>query len=123
MNIIRVEYRFLRLSTNLLALVELHPGSNVPQATTCLYPYEPYLTEGRKSVVNIFEDLKEWLVDQELALELAIDEAKRKPIIDYRNKSGRSRDICLWNYLDPLEEVVWGEYCPLFDNEFNYILR
>lgn len=122
MNIIRVEYRFLRLSTN-LALVELHPSSNVPQPTTCLYPKPPYLSETRKTVISALEDIDDWLFDQHLAFTLAIAEAKRYPIIDYCNKSGRSRDVCLWNYLDPLEEVEWDEYCPLFDNEFNYVLR
>ena len=121
MNIIRVEYRFLRLSTNLLALVELLPKCDIPQPTTCLYPHEPYLTEGRKSVVSIFEDLKEWLVDQEFALELAIDEAKRHSIIEYKCTEPEYREICLWVYRDPL--VYWDEYCPLFDNDYNYVLR
>lgn len=123
MNIIRVQYRFLRLSTNLLALVELHPNSNVPQPTTCLYPYKPYLTEGRESVVrvSIFEDFDEWIVDQKLALYLAVEEAKRKPIVVFQCTNPEHREICLWVYRDPL--VYWDEYCPLFDNEFNYVLR
>lgn len=121
MNIIRVKYRFLRLSTNLLALVKLHPGSNVPQPTTCLYPTIPYLTEGRKSVVSIFEDFNEWIEDQELALYLAIEEAKRHSVIEFKCTNLEYREICLWAYRDPL--VYWDEYCPLFDNEFNYVLR
>lgn len=121
MNIIRVEYRFLRLSTNLLALVELSSGCNIPQATTCLYPFPPYLTENRKYVVGLFENTIEWLVDQEFALELAVDEAKRHSIIDFKCSNPEYREVCLWVYRDPL--VYWDEYCPLFDNEFNYILR
>lgn len=121
MNITRVEYRFLRLSTNLLALVELLPRCNVPQATTCLYPYEPYLTNSRKSVVSIFEDFDEWIDDQKLALYLAVEEAKRHPVIEFKCTNPEYREICLWAYRDPL--VYWDEYCPLFDNEFNYVLR
>lgn len=123
MNIIRVEYRFLRLSTNLLALVELHLSSDVPQPTTCLYPQEPYLTKSRKSVVSIslFEDLEEWIDDQKLALYLATEEAKRHSVIEFKCTNPEYREICLWVYRDPL--VYWDEYCPLFDNEFNYILR
>ena len=121
MNIIRVEYRFLRLSANLLALVELLPGCNIPQPTTCLYPLPPYLTENRKSVVGLFENTVEWLVDQEFALKLAIEEAKRKPVIEFKCTNPEYREVCLWVYRDPL--VYWDEYCPLFDNEYNYVLR
>jgi hypothetical protein len=121
MNIIRVEYRFLRLSTNLLALVELHPGSKVPQPTVCLYPEPPYLTDSRKSVVSLFENIEEWITDQKLALYLAVEEAKRKPVIEYKCTNPEYREVCLWVYRDPL--VYWDEYCPLFDNEFNYVLR
>ena len=121
MNIFRVEYRFLKLSTDLLALVELLPGCNIPQPTTCLYPYKPYLTEGRKSVVSIFEDFDEWLDDQKLALYLAVEEAKRHSIIEFKCTEPEYREICLWVYRDPL--VYWDEYCPLLDNELNYVLR
>lgn len=121
MAIIKVDYRFLRLSANLLALTELQPDSNVPQATTCLYPKPPYLTEGRKYVLSVFEDFDEWLVDQEFALELAIGEAKKKPTLEFKCTEPEYREICLWVYRDPL--VYWDEYCPLFDNEFNYVLR
>lgn len=121
MNIIKVEYRFLRLSTNLLALVELIPGCNIPQPTTCLYPCEPYLTDSRKSVINLFEDLQEWLIDQNFAVRLAVEEAKSKPVIEFTCTNPEYREICLWVYRDPL--VYWDEYCPLFDNDFNYVLR
>jgi len=122
MNIIRVEYRFLRLSANLLALVELLPGCNIPQPTTCLYPEFPYLTDSRKSKANnIFENLEEWIEDQSLALELAVEEAKRKSIIEFNCNHPEYREVCLWVYRDPL--VYWDEYCPIFDNEFNYVLR
>lgn len=126
MNVIRVQYRFLRLSNNLLALVELHPNSNLPESTTCLYPSLPYLSNTRKNLVRFWQgedELQDWLVDCQFSFELAISEAKRSQVIDYRNKSGRSREVCLWSYLNPLEEVKWDEYCPLFDDEFNYVLR
>jgi hypothetical protein len=126
MNIIRIEYRFLRLYANLLALVELHPSSNIPQATTCLYPVSPYLSDLRKDLVRFWQgedELQDWLVDCQFSFELAVAEAKRHPIIDYRNKFGRDKEVCLWSYLNPLEEIGWDEYCPLFDNNYNYVLR
>lgn len=113
MNIIRVEYRFLRLSTNLLALVEVFPDSNVPQATTCIYPYKPYLTNSRELVESVYE--------QEFSFQKAVVEAKRKPILEFKCTEPEYREICLWVYRDPL--VYWDEYCPLFDNQFNYVLR
>jgi hypothetical protein len=121
MNIIRVEYRFLRLSDNLLALVEVHPDSYIPQPTVCLYPEPPYLTDSRKSVVSLFESIEEWISDQKLALYLAVEEAKRKPVIEFKCTNPEYREVCLWVYRDPL--VYWDEYCPLFDNNYNYILR
>jgi hypothetical protein len=43
--------------------------------------------------------------------------------IDFSDYQEEVRERILWNYLDPLEDVKWDEYCPLFDNEYKFILR
>lgn len=122
MNIVSVKYRFLRLNSEQLALVEFYPFSLVPEPTTCLYPYFPYLTKERLKCANILEP-KDWITDWKYSFELAVEEAKNFPVIDYRDKLWKEREVMLWGFLDPLQEIVWDKYCPLFDNEFRLILR
>jgi len=124
--IISIKYRFLRLSSDRLALVEIHPNKDLPQPTTCVYPYPPYLTpqrlETEKKIVGtdskrLCEVFLGWNFD------IAVEEAEAHPVIDYQDKIGKEREVVLWNYLDPLEEIKWDEYSPLFDNDLNLILR
>lgn len=126
MNIIQVKYRFLRLSSNLLALVEIMPDSLIPEPSTCLYPQKPYLTPQRENLVRILygqEGFDAWRLECDLAFCLAVKEAKKYRMIDYSTKSGTERDVILWNFLDPLDPIYWDEFVPLFDNTFELILR
>ena len=122
MNIVSVKYRFLRLNSEQLALVEFYPFSLVPEPTKCLYPYPPYLTNERLKWSNILEP-RDWVTDWKYAFDLAVEEAKSFLVIDYLDKLWEEREAILWGFLDPLQEIVWDEYCPLFDNDFNLILR
>ena len=121
MNIVSVKYRFLRLNSEQLALVEFYPFSLVPEPTKCLYPYAPYLTKERLRCANLLES-KNWITEWKYSFDLAVEEAKNFPVIDYRDKLWKEREAILWSFLDPLQEIVWNEYCPLFDNEYKFIL-
>lgn len=124
MNIVSVRYRFLRLSANKLALVELYPFSQKPEQCQELYPAFPYLSDKRLKTVKLFMSAKEWKEDCKKGFELAVEEAKLYPIIDYRGVLGELREVLLWNYLNPLDdEVFWDEFVPLFNNDYNFILR
>lgn len=127
MNIVSVKYRFLRLNSNTLALVELYSFSNKPEVCQQLYPEAPYLTSSRlsllKSVYVSDEELEEWREEQECEFRMAISEACNYPDIDYTDYVGKVRERIMFNYLDPLEDTFWDEYCPLFDNNYNFILR
>lgn len=124
MNIVSVRYRFLRLGADKLALVELYPFSNKPERCGELYPEYPYLSSERMQTVKLFMSLEDWVQDCKEGFELAVEEAKLYPIIDYRGTTGEQKGVLLWNYLDPLEEeIFWDEYVPLFDNDYNFILR
>lgn len=123
MNIVSVRYRFLRLNSEQLALVEIYPFNNKPEPTTCLYPEFPYLSPERVLLAKILKD-SDWLTDWKYSFNLAVTEAKNYPEIDYRSSISDVREVILWNYLNPLDtEIHWDEYCPLFDNHYNYILR
>jgi len=123
--IVSIKYRFLRLSADRLALVEIHPNTPVPQPTTCIYPHSPYLTSQRlKFQKEIFRGNDElWIAYWKKEFDLAVKEAEEHFVIDYQDKIGKNREVILWNYLDPLEEIKWDEYAPLFDNDLNLILR
>lgn len=126
MNIVPVRYRFLRLNSTTLALVELYSFSNKPEVCQQLYPHYPYLSRDRYKLLtdsNNLEKLKDWIAECETDFKLAISEASNYPDIDYEDYIGEVRERVLWNYLDPLEDVIWDEYVPLFDNSYNFILR
>lgn len=123
--IISIQYRFLRLNAERLALVEVHPNTPIPQPTTCIYPSFPYLTSQRlKFQKEIFRgNNKFWIAHWKKEFDLAIKKAEEYFAIDYQDKIGKDREMILWSYLDPLEDVYWDEYAPLFDNDLNLILR
>ena len=118
MNIVSVKYRFLRLNSTTFALVELHPSSNTPEVCQELYFKPPYLTEKRMLAMRrIFntQQIKEWREECEYGLNVAVREAK------YYYKTEKNQEVLLWNLLDPL--TYWDEFVPLFDNDYNLILR
>ena len=123
MNIVSIKYRFLRLNSTTLALVELHPNLDIPEVCQELYFQPPYLTEQRmlamRRILNTTE-IKEWREECEYGFNVAVREAKYYPTINYY-KTEKNREVLLWNLLDPL--TYWDEFVPLFDNEYNYILR
>lgn len=126
MNIVSVKYRFLRLNSTTLALVEIYPFSIKPEVCQQLYPYFPYLSKERFEILTSIyshEELKNWIKEQENDFRLAVSEASNYPDIDFNNNGYVTKEMILWSYLDPLEEVKWDEYCPLFDNEYKFILR
>lgn len=126
MNIISVRYRFLRLNSEQLALVEFYPFSIKPEVCQQLYPVTPYLTYSRLSLLGSIystEELEKWVKEQEYSFRLAVSEASNYPDIDFNKSSFVTKEVMLWNYLNPLEEVFWDEYCPLFDNNYSFILR
>jgi hypothetical protein len=130
MSIVSVKYRFLRLNSTTLALVEIYPFSSSfpskPEVCQQLYPYFPYLSKERFEILTSIyspEELKDWIKEQENDFRLSISEACNYPDIDFGDYHKEVRERILWNYLDPLEEVKWDEYCPLFDNDYKFILR
>ena len=126
MNIVPINYRFLRLNPTALALVEIYQFSDKPEVCQQLYPVAPYLSYSRLSFLKSVNDkkkLKEWIKEQEYDFRMAISEACNYPDIDYEDYIGKVKERVLWNYLDPLEDVFWDEYCPLFDNDYKFILR
>lgn len=123
MKIVTVKYRFLRLNSTTLALVEFQPNSDIPQVCQRLYFKSPYLTEGRLLAMNsIFnsQQMKEWKEECKKYFNLAVKEAKFYDVINYY-KTEKNWEKLLWGKLDPL--VYWDEFVPLFDNEFNFIFR
>lgn len=123
--IVFVTYRFLRLNSKTLALVELHSNKALPQPTTCIYPEFPYLTPQRLEIQKkMFCGSSElWVNTWESDFDRAVEQAEKYPVIDYQDKVGKDREVILWSYLDPLEDVYWDEYAPLFDNNLDLILR
>lgn len=123
--IVSVIYRFLRLNSQTLALVEIHPNNPIPQPTTCVYPESPYLTpqrlETEKKIVG--SDSRHCKIFLGWNFDIAVEQAEESPVIDYQDKIGKEREVILWNYLDPLEDIYWDEYAPLFDNNLDLILR
>ena len=123
MNIVSVKYRFLRLNSTTFALVELHPNSDTPEVCQELYFQPPYLTEKRMLAMRrIFntQQIKEWREECEYGFNVAVREAKYYSTIDYY-KTEKNQEVLLWNLLDPL--TYWDEFVPLFDNDYNLILR
>lgn len=122
-------YRFLRLNSETLALVEVHSNSDIPEVCQELYPYPPYLTDSRKKLLDSYynsEGIGEWKKTQEHEFNLAVKEACNLRVIDYSDTKSycstiEEREVVLWKILDPL--TYWDEFVPLFDNEFNLILR
>lgn len=125
MSIITVDYRFLRLNSQTLALVEIYPDSNIPEVCQELYLQHPYLSIERWRLVNSTlkpKQLEKWKKDIHSAFTVAVKIAKSYSIIDYLDKlKTEEREVVLWKILDPL--TYWDEFVPLFDNEFNLILR
>lgn len=124
--IVFVTYRFLRLNSQTLALVELHPKNPLPQPTTCIFPEFPYLTPQRleiqKKIIGESSN-QNLIINWTKDFCLAVEQAEKYPVIDYQDKVGKNREIILWSYLDPLEDIYWDEYAPLFDNNLDLILR
>ena len=123
MNIVSVKYRFFRLNSTTFALVELHPNSNTSEVCQELYFQPPYLTEKRMLAMRrIFntQQIKEWKEECEYGFNVAVREAKYYSTID-PYKTEKNQEVLLWNLLDPL--TYWDEFVPLFDNDYNLILR
>ena len=120
-----IDYRFLRLNSETLALVEIYPDSDIPEVCQELYLEPPYLTEKRLQLMNTLydsEQIIEWEESCRFGFNLAVRIAKFYPVIDYSSKlKTEERELVLWKMLDPL--TYWDEFCPLFDNEYNLILR
>lgn len=118
-------YRFLRLNSETLALVEVYPPLYLPEPCQEYYLESldsPYATNVPIPRVNNFKQLKEWIEDCKFGFNVAVRTAKFYPIIDYTDQlKTEEREIVLWKILDPL--VYWDEFIPLFDNQFNFILR
>jgi hypothetical protein len=121
--IVPVKYRFLRLNSNTLVLVELYPNSDTPEVCQIQYLEPPYLTKERLETERKSKNtkqIKEWRDDCKFAFNLAVREAKFYPEINYY-RTEKNWEKLLWGRLDPL--VYWDEYVPLFDNDYNLILR
>jgi hypothetical protein len=121
-------YRFLRLNSETLALVEVYLPSYLPEPCQEIYPYEPYLQAERLSCIKqilptiTFQRVEDWKEECEFGFNVAVRTAKFYPIMDYTTRlKTEEREAILWKILDPL--VYWDEFVPLFDNEFNLILR
>jgi len=121
--IVPVKYRFLRLNSNTLALVELYPNSDIPEVCQIQYLEAPYFTEERLTVmrkINNTKQIKEWKEDCKFSFNLAVREAKFYSEINYY-RTEKNWEKLLWGRLDPL--IYWDEFVPLFDNDYNLILR
>lgn len=115
-------YRFLRLNSQTLALVELYPSSYLPEVCLEIYVEFPYINNVKIPKVTSFKELEEWKEDCRFGFQVAVRTAKFYPILDYSEKlKTEEREIVLWNLLDPL--TFWDEFVPLFDNDYNLILR
>ena len=121
--IVPVKYRFLRLNSNTLALVELYPNSDIPEVCQIQYLETPYSTEERLTVMRRIyntRQIKEWKEDCKFSFNLAVREARFYSEIDYY-RTEKNWEKLLWGRLDPL--IYWDEFVPLFDNTYNLILR
>ena len=121
--IVPVKYRFLRLNSNTLALVELYPNSDIPEVCQIQYLETPYFTEERLTVMRRIyntRQIKEWKEDCKFSFNLAVREARFYSEIDYY-RTEKNWEKLLWGRLDPL--IYWDEFVPLFDNTYNLILR
>jgi len=115
-------YRFLRLNSETLALVEIYPPVYLPEPCQEIYPEIPYIDGVKLPPVTNFTQLEEWKEDCRFGFNVAVKVAKFYPIIDYTEQlNTEERETILWKILDPL--VYWDEFIPLFDNNFNLILR
>jgi len=121
MGIITVRYRFLKLSSNLLALVEFYPNNPEPQVCQALYPVKPYLTDNRinavRSMMSGWKSYRNWISDCFKDYESAVEEAEDYWWIVYNSE--KQKQLLLLNCLEP----YWDEFVPLFDTEYNPILR
>ena len=115
-------YRFLRLNSQTLALVEVYPPVYLPEPCQEIYAKAPYIDQVKLPSVNNFIQLREWEEDCMFGFNVAVRVAKFYPILDYSDRlKTEEREVTLWAILDPL--VYWDEFIPLFDNEYNPILR
>lgn len=121
MSIVVVRYRFLKLSSNLFALVEIYPNNPEPQICQELYPVKPYLTDNRinavRSMMSGWKSYQDWISDCFRGYESAVEEAKDHYCTIYDLE--KQKQLLLLNCLEP----YWDEFVPLFDSEYNPILR